>query len=87
MLKPFRRREPQLTKCLQKIRLQASLLGIFLISDEWMRAQHVVLGNTSELVVLGSIKRQGEQARKSKPGSSTPLWPLHQLLPPVFCCA
>jgi hypothetical protein len=34
------------------------------------------------LVVLGSIRKQAEQARGSKPVSSTPPWPLHQLLLP-----
>ena len=37
------------------------------------------------LVVLGSIRKQAEQARESKPVSSTPPWPLHQLLPPSSC--
>jgi hypothetical protein len=37
----------------------------------------VILG----LVVLGSIRKQAEQAMRSKPVSSTPPWPLHQLLP------
>jgi hypothetical protein len=32
------------------------------------------------LVVLGSIRKQTEQAMGSKPVSSTPPWPLHQLL-------
>jgi len=38
---------------------------------------------TPELVVLGTIRKQGEQAIMSKPVSSTPPWPLHQLLPQV----
>ena len=33
------------------------------------------------LVALGSVRKQAERARRSKPVSSTPL-PLHQLLPP-----
>jgi hypothetical protein len=32
--------------------------------------------------VLGSIRKQGEQALGSKLVSSTLPWPLHQLLPP-----
>ena len=32
------------------------------------------------LVVLGSIREQAEQARRSKPVSNIPPWPLHQLL-------
>lgn len=34
------------------------------------------------VVVLGYIRRQAEQAMESKPVSSTPLWPLDQLLTP-----
>jgi hypothetical protein len=35
-----------------------------------------------ELVVLGSLREQAEQARASKPVSNIPPWPLHQLLLP-----
>jgi hypothetical protein len=34
------------------------------------------------LVVLGSLRKQVEQARRSKPVSNIPPWPLHQLLLP-----
>jgi hypothetical protein len=34
------------------------------------------------LVVLGSIRKQAEQARGSKPVSNIPPWPLHHLLYP-----
>jgi len=34
------------------------------------------------LVVLGSMRKQAEQARGSKPVRNIPLWPLHQLLLP-----
>jgi hypothetical protein len=34
------------------------------------------------LVVLGSISKQAEQARGSKPVSNIPPWSLHQLLLP-----
>jgi hypothetical protein len=34
------------------------------------------------LVVLGSIGKQAEQARGSKPVRNIPPWPLHQLLLP-----
>ena len=42
------------------------------------------------LVILGSIGKQAEQTRRSKPisskpVSSTPPWPLHQGLPPGSC--
>jgi hypothetical protein len=39
-------------------------------------------GTISGLVVLGSIRKQAEQARRSKPVSNIPPWPLHQLLLP-----
>ena len=42
----------------------------------------MVSGAIPGLVVLGSIKKQAEQAMGSKPVSSTPPWPLFQLLPP-----
>ena len=32
------------------------------------------------LVDLGSIRKQAEQARRSKPVRNIPPWPLHQLL-------
>jgi hypothetical protein len=32
------------------------------------------------LVVLSSIREQAEEARRSKPVSSTPPWPVHQFL-------
>ena len=32
------------------------------------------------VVVLGSLRKQSEQALRSKPVSSNPPWPLHQLL-------
>jgi hypothetical protein len=34
------------------------------------------------LVVLGSIRKQAEQTRGSKPVRNIPPWPLHQLLLP-----
>jgi hypothetical protein len=40
----------------------------------------IVGGAIPGLVVLGSIREQAEQARASKAVSSTPPWPLHQLL-------
>jgi hypothetical protein len=42
----------------------------------------IVGGAIPGLVVLGSIRKQGEQARGSKPVSSTSPWPLYQLLLP-----
>jgi hypothetical protein len=40
----------------------------------------IVGGTIPELVVLGSIREQDEQARGSKPVKNIPPWPLHQLL-------
>jgi hypothetical protein len=40
----------------------------------------LVGGASSGLAVLGSIRKQAEQARGSKPVSNIPPWPLHQLL-------
>jgi hypothetical protein len=59
-------------------------VGIFLISDQWGRVHPIVGVAILGLVVLGSI-REAEQARESKPVSSMPPWPLHQLLPPGSC--
>jgi hypothetical protein len=42
-------------------------------------------GPTPGLLVLGSIRKQVEQAMKSKPVSSALPWPLHQLLPSGPC--
>ena len=42
----------------------------------------LVGGTIPGLVVLGSIRKQAEQARGSKPVSNIPPWPLHQLLLP-----
>jgi hypothetical protein len=39
-------------------------------------------GTIPGLGVLGSIRKQAEQARGSKPVSSIPPWPLHQPLLP-----
>jgi hypothetical protein len=40
----------------------------------------LVGGAIPGLVVLGSIRKQAEQARGSKPVKNIPPWPLHQLL-------
>jgi hypothetical protein len=47
----------------------------------------MVGGTIPGLVVLGSIRKQAEQAMGSKPVSSIPPWPLHQLLLPDSCPA
>jgi hypothetical protein len=40
----------------------------------------LVGGTISGLVVLGFIRKQVEQARRSKPVKNIPPWPLQQLL-------
>jgi hypothetical protein len=46
------------------------------------RGGPIVGGAIPGLVVLGSIRKQVEQARGSKPVSNILPWPLHQLLLP-----
>jgi hypothetical protein len=46
------------------------------------RVQPIEGGAIPGLVVLGSIRKQAEQARRIKPVSNIPPWPLHQLLLP-----
>ena len=55
--------EASILKCLYEIQLQ----DIFLISDLWGKAQPMVGGTIPGLVVLGSIRKQAEQAMVSKP--------------------
>ena len=57
------------------------------LSDWLGRVQPIVGGAIPELVGPGSIRNQAQQAMRSKPVSSTPPWPLHQLLPPGSCPA
>lgn len=45
----------------------------------------IVGGAIPGLVVLGSIRKQAEQTRGSKPVRNIPPWPLHQLLSPGSC--
>jgi hypothetical protein len=48
-----------------------------------IKGERTLVGGTiSGLVALGSIRKQAEQARGSKPVSNIPPWPLHQLLLP-----
>ena len=54
---------------------EIQLWGIFSISDQGGKAP--VGGNIPGLVVLGSIREHGEQARGSKPVRNIPPWPLH----------
>jgi hypothetical protein len=76
-------RELQLRKWFHEIQLYR----IFLISDQWRRAQPIVGGAIPGLVILGSIRKETEQAMRSKAVSSIPPWSLHQLLPPGSCPA
>ena len=59
---------------------EIQLWCIFLVGDQGGRA--LVGDAIPGLVVLGSIRKQGEQARGSKPASNIPPWPLNQLLLP-----
>lgn len=77
-LMSLERREPLLRKCLHKKQLK----DIFLVIDWWGRAQIIVCANIPWLVILGSIRKQTDQALRSNLVSSTIPWPLHQLLLP-----
>jgi hypothetical protein len=46
------------------------------------KGEPIVGGAITGLVVLGSIRKQAEQARGSKSERNIPPWPLHQLLLP-----
>jgi hypothetical protein len=46
------------------------------------KGRSLVSGAIHGLAVLGSIRKQAEQARGSKPVSNIPPWPLYQLLLP-----
>jgi hypothetical protein len=46
------------------------------------RAQPILGSAIPGLVVLDSIRKQAEQARRNKSASNIPSQPLHQLLPP-----
>jgi hypothetical protein len=64
MLKSSERREPQLKKCLRKIQLYGISLAM---NGGGASPLWAVL--FSELVVLGSIRKQAEQVMTNKPGS------------------
>lgn len=51
------KRESQLRKCFHRIRLSASLWGVFLIGDWWRKTQPIVGGVILCQVVLVSLKR------------------------------
>jgi hypothetical protein len=56
-----------------------SSCGVF--SQLVIKGERPLVGGTiSGLAVLGSIRKQAEQARGSKPVKNIPPWPLHQLL-------
>jgi hypothetical protein len=56
-----------------------SSCGVF--SQLVIKGERPLVGGTiSGLVVLGSIREQAEQARRSKPVKNIPPWLLHQLL-------
>jgi hypothetical protein len=46
-----------------------------------IKGERTLVGSTiSRLVVLGSVRKQAEQARGDKPVKNIPPWPLRQLL-------
>jgi hypothetical protein len=49
------------------------------------RGEPIVGAAIPGLVVLGSIRKQAEQGRGSKPASSNPPWLLYLLQPPSSC--
>jgi hypothetical protein len=59
---------------------EIQLWGIFSVGDQGGRT--IVDGAIPGLVVLGSIRKQAEKVRGSKPVSNIPPWPLHKLLLP-----
>lgn len=57
--------------------LWASVWCLFVTDDQCVRAQLIVVSSILELVVImGAIRKQSDQARKNKPGSSVSPWPL-----------
>jgi hypothetical protein len=46
-------------------------MAFFSISDQWGRAQPIVGGAISGLVVLGSIRKQADQAKDRKFGEAS----------------
>jgi hypothetical protein len=69
----------------EEISVRCSCKALSSISDQWGKTQDIVGGAIPGLVVLGSISKKAEQAMGGKLGSSTPLWSLHQFLPPGSC--
>lgn len=67
----------RLRKCLHEIQSQST----FLISDQHGRSQSTTGGAIPELVVMGFIRKQTEQAGMSQPLGSTSPRLLRQLLP------
>lgn len=63
--------------------LTGKCVGYFLI-NEWQGKAQPMSGSATPALV-GFIKKQDEQALKSKPVSTTPPRPLLQSLPPAFC--
>ena len=78
-LQSFWKKIPQLRKCPHQTALWASLWGIFFIDEMWIGPSFMGR-ETPEWVIPGAIIKQAEQAIRTKPVSTTPPWPLHQLL-------
>lgn len=62
----FEKRKPQLRKFPYQITLWSSLWCIFVIDDWHKRAQHTIDSASSGTVVVGALRKQDEEAMKSK---------------------
>ena len=62
-------------------------VGNFINHESMRMTQPIVGGVIPGLVVLASIRKQPEQAMKSKPVSRTAPWALHQFLSSGSCPA
>jgi hypothetical protein len=80
-LKSFWKKKLQLGKCCHQTGPWQGFGCILLIND-WCGKALITGGDaTPGLVVLGPLRKQAEWTMWSKPISSIPSWPLHQLLP------
>lgn len=76
---------PQLKNCLCPLGVMPlSMSGVISQLMIGVGVPSVLGGATPGQVVLCCVRMPAEQAMGSKSGSSTPPWPLHQLLPRVL---
>ena len=83
-LESSERRGPQLRKCLYKVGLKVGLwCGEHFLNCDWYgKAQPTVGSAAPSLVVLGSVRKQAEEAGMDSPPNIIPPWLLHQILAP-----